>query len=114
MLRINGATKENATEEVRNLFEEQEKQYGAILNTAKVYGLETDNSKRRAGFAARDSRLRPDSGRSAASALHEGGEHQRLSILNRHQRVQWDAKWSIGGEGGSSVGRLPKKRAVVG
>ena len=39
MLRIKGATKENATEEVRNLFEEQEKQYGAILNTAKVYGL---------------------------------------------------------------------------
>jgi hypothetical protein len=39
MLRINGATKENAPEEVRNLFEEQEKQYGAILNTAKVYGL---------------------------------------------------------------------------
>ena len=39
MLRINGATKENATEEVRNLFEEQEKQHGAILNTAKVYGL---------------------------------------------------------------------------
>jgi hypothetical protein len=39
MLRINGATKENAPEEVRNLFEEQEKQYGALLNTAKVYGL---------------------------------------------------------------------------
>jgi hypothetical protein len=39
MLRIKGVTRENATEEVRNLLEEQEKQHGAILNTAKVYGL---------------------------------------------------------------------------
>ncbi len=39
MLRINGVTKDNAPQEVRTIFEEQEKQYGAILNTGKVYGL---------------------------------------------------------------------------
>ena len=39
MLRIKGVTKEDAPEDVRNLFEEQEKQYGAMLNTARVYGL---------------------------------------------------------------------------
>ena len=39
MLRIKGMTKEEASEEVRKVFEEQEKQHGSILNTAKVYGL---------------------------------------------------------------------------
>ena len=39
MLRIKGASKENASEEARRVFEEQEKQFGSILNTAKVYGL---------------------------------------------------------------------------
>jgi hypothetical protein len=39
MLRIQGVTKHDAPEEVRRVFEEQEKQYGALLNTAKVYGL---------------------------------------------------------------------------
>jgi hypothetical protein len=39
MLRIKGTTKEEAPPEVREVFEAQEKQYGAILNTAKVYGL---------------------------------------------------------------------------
>ena len=39
MLRIKGITNEDAPEEVRRAFEEQEKQYGAVLNTARVYGL---------------------------------------------------------------------------
>lgn len=39
MLRIKGISKEQASEDVRKVFEEQEKQYGAILNTAPVYGL---------------------------------------------------------------------------
>ena len=39
MLRIKGVTKDEAPEDVRKIFEEQEKQYGSILNTAKVYGL---------------------------------------------------------------------------
>jgi hypothetical protein len=39
MLRIKGMTKEEAPQEVRELFEEQEKQHGSILHTAKVYGL---------------------------------------------------------------------------
>ena len=39
MLRIKGITKEEAPEEVREVFEGQEKQYGSILNTARVYGL---------------------------------------------------------------------------
>ena len=39
MLRIKGMTKEEASEEVRKVFEEQEKKYGSILNTARVYGL---------------------------------------------------------------------------
>jgi hypothetical protein len=39
MLRINGVTKEEAPEGVRAVFEEQEKRYGMILNTGRVYGL---------------------------------------------------------------------------
>ena len=39
MLRIKGMTKEEASEETRKIFEEQERQYGSILNTAQVYGL---------------------------------------------------------------------------
>jgi hypothetical protein len=39
MLRIKGVTREDAPEEVRQVFEAQERQYGSILNTAKVYGL---------------------------------------------------------------------------
>lgn len=39
MLRIKGVTNENAPDEVRRAFKEQEKQYGAVSNTARVYGL---------------------------------------------------------------------------
>ena len=39
MLRIKGISKEEASEDTRKIFEEQEKQYCSILNTAKVYGL---------------------------------------------------------------------------
>jgi hypothetical protein len=39
MLRIKGITEDGAPEDVRKIFEEQEKQYGAVLNTAKVYAL---------------------------------------------------------------------------
>jgi hypothetical protein len=39
MLRIKGITKDEASEEALKVFEEQERQYGSILNTAKVYGL---------------------------------------------------------------------------
>ena len=39
MLRIKGVSKEEAPAEVRALFDEQEKIYGSVLNTAKIYGL---------------------------------------------------------------------------
>jgi hypothetical protein len=39
MLRVKGVSKEEASPEAREVFEAQEKQYGAVLNTAKVYGL---------------------------------------------------------------------------
>ena len=39
MLRIKGVTNEDAPEEVQRAFEDQEKQYGAVLTTARVYGL---------------------------------------------------------------------------
>ena len=39
MLRIKGASKETAPKEVQDIFAAQEKQYGTILNTARVYGL---------------------------------------------------------------------------
>ena len=39
MLRIKGVSKDGASEDTKKIFEEQEKQYGSILNTAKVYGL---------------------------------------------------------------------------
>jgi hypothetical protein len=39
MLRIKGVTKDDAPPEVQAIFEQQERQHGAILNTARVYGL---------------------------------------------------------------------------
>lgn len=39
MTRIKGVTKEEAPEEVRAIFEEQEKRYGFVSNTARVYAL---------------------------------------------------------------------------
>ena len=39
MTRIKGVTKEEASADVRSVFEAQEKQYGAVLNTAPVYAL---------------------------------------------------------------------------
>jgi hypothetical protein len=39
MLRIKGATKADAPPEVRAIFEQQERQHGAVLNTARVYAL---------------------------------------------------------------------------
>jgi hypothetical protein len=39
MLRIKGIEKDEAPEEVRKIFEEQERRYGSILNTGRVYGL---------------------------------------------------------------------------
>lgn len=39
MLRIKGITRDEAAPEVREVFDAQERQHGAILNTAKVYGL---------------------------------------------------------------------------
>ncbi|HWO40480.1 MAG TPA: hypothetical protein VNO43_01605 [Candidatus Eisenbacteria bacterium] len=39
MPRIPGVTNEAAPAEVRAVFEEQERQYGAVLNTARIYGL---------------------------------------------------------------------------
>ena len=39
MARIKGVTKEEANDEVRAIFEEQEKRYGFVSNTAKIYAL---------------------------------------------------------------------------
>ena len=39
MLRIKGVSRDSAPETVRKVFEEQEKQYGSVLNTAWVYGV---------------------------------------------------------------------------
>jgi hypothetical protein len=39
MPRIEGVTKETAPAELRGTFEEQEKQYGAALNTLSIYAL---------------------------------------------------------------------------
>lgn len=39
MARIRGVTKEEATGETRAIFEEQEKRYGCVLNTARIYAL---------------------------------------------------------------------------
>ena len=39
MARIEGVAKEKASEEVRAVFEAQEKRFGFVTNTARVYGL---------------------------------------------------------------------------
>ncbi len=39
MARIKGVTKSESNDGVRELFEEQEKRYGFVSNTAKIYAL---------------------------------------------------------------------------
>ena len=39
MARITGVTNSEAKDDVRQLFEEQEKRYGFVSNTAKIYAL---------------------------------------------------------------------------
>ena len=39
MARIRGVTKNEASDEVRTVFEEQERRYGFVTNTAQVYAL---------------------------------------------------------------------------
>lgn len=39
MARINEVNIDETPEEVREIFEEQKKRYGSVLNTARVYGL---------------------------------------------------------------------------
>jgi len=39
MARINGVNADGAPQEVREIFEEQKKRYGSVLNTARIYGL---------------------------------------------------------------------------
>ncbi|HEY7220797.1 MAG TPA: hypothetical protein VH985_20655 [Candidatus Binatia bacterium] len=39
MPRINGVTKDTAPADLRGIFEDQEKQYGAPLNTLRIYAL---------------------------------------------------------------------------
>ncbi len=39
MARIKGIERDEATDEVRAIFEEQEGRYGFVLNTALIYGL---------------------------------------------------------------------------
>jgi len=39
MARKKGVTKEEAPDEVRAVFQKQEQNYGAVLNTAPIYGL---------------------------------------------------------------------------
>ncbi len=39
MARIKGVTKSETKDEVRAIFEEQEKRYGFVSNTAKIYAL---------------------------------------------------------------------------
>ena len=39
MARIRGVANGEAADEVRAVFEEQEKRYGSVLNTARVYAL---------------------------------------------------------------------------
>lgn len=39
MARINEVNIDGVPQEVREIFEEQKKRYGSVLNTARVYGL---------------------------------------------------------------------------
>ena len=99
MLRIKGASKKTAPREVQEVFAAQEKQYGTILNTAKVYGLRPTDSAGRAGVAIRYRSLGLGWRGIASSFVHESRQHQWLSVLTGHQRVQWDATWGIDRKG---------------
>ena len=39
MARIKGVTKDEASGDMKSLFEEQEQRYGSVLNTAPIYAL---------------------------------------------------------------------------
>ncbi len=51
MARIRGVTKDEAPHEVRSIFEEQEKRYGFVTNTAQVYALRPTIQKGVGGLA---------------------------------------------------------------
>ena len=61
MLRIRGVNKDEATEEVRKIFEDQEKQYGSVLNTAHGLWPQTVDSTRCSGAASGNSGIGFDS-----------------------------------------------------
>jgi hypothetical protein len=54
MARIAGVTKEQTSGKVRELFEDQERQYGAVLNTARIYALRPTIYEGAQAFAIRD------------------------------------------------------------
>lgn len=39
MARVNGVNIEDVSEEIREIFSEQEERYGSVLNSARVYAL---------------------------------------------------------------------------
>ena len=51
MARIRGITKDEASDEVRTVFEEQERRYGFVTNTAQVYALRPTIQKGVGGLA---------------------------------------------------------------
>ena len=51
MARIKGVTKSEANDEVRAVFEEQEKRYGFVSNTAKIYAVRPTIQKGVQGLA---------------------------------------------------------------
>ncbi len=51
MARIRGVAKNEAPDEVRTIFEEQEKRYGFVTNTAQVYALRPTIQKGVGGLA---------------------------------------------------------------
>jgi hypothetical protein len=78
MLRIKGMTKEEASEEVRKVFEEQE----LDLKHGKSLRAQADDSERRARPSSRNFGVGADQRRTPTSSLHESRQHQRLPVLN--------------------------------
>ena len=108
MLRIKGASKEAAPKEVQDVFAAQERQYGTILNTAKVYGLRPTIQQGVQALQAGIVASGLIGARAASPFVHEGRQYQRLPVLTGHQRIQWDATRGFGGKGRGGVGRYKK------
>ena len=101
MARVGGITEQEATEDVKELFERQRRTFGEVLNTTPVFALRPTILGWFNRLSRRDRRLGPDRATTEVLGLHQDRLDQRLPLLNRYQRIQGGARERVGGKAGT-------------